>query len=97
MKKTYRKWGYYQVLGSGKVCGLQWKMKKLVLFPNGQTSLQKHNFRSEFWIDDVGGTHIIDIGRCHQIKNSTKKNRTIVELQWGKSCLESDIERKPNE
>lgn len=94
MKRTYRKWGYYEVLAQGRVNGVSWKMKKLVVYPGKGTSLQKHNLRNEFWIDDLGGTHIIDVERWHQIKNSTDKNRVIIELQWGKACRESDIERK---
>ena len=91
--RTNRKWGYYDVLASGKTNGVAWKIKKLVIFPGEYTSMQRHFFRSEFWIDDTGGTHIIEVKRWHQISNSTSKKRVLIELQWGKACRENDIER----
>ena len=43
--KTIRPWGYYRVLHD--VAGT--KVKELVVNPGCSLSMQRHNFRSEFW------------------------------------------------
>jgi cytidyltransferase-like protein len=43
--KTIRPWGYYRVLHD--VAGT--KVKELVVNPGSSLSMQRHNFRSEFW------------------------------------------------
>jgi mannose-1-phosphate guanylyltransferase/mannose-6-phosphate isomerase len=47
---VFRKWGYYEVLMNKELI----KLKKLVLNPNQQTSLQMHFLRSEYWIVVTG-------------------------------------------
>lgn len=49
--KTERKWGYYRVLHSD---GPSLKVKELVVEPGKSLSIQKHNFRSEYWIVSEG-------------------------------------------
>lgn len=49
--KTERKWGYYRVLHSD---GPSLKVKELVVEPGKSLSLQKHNYRSEYWIVSYG-------------------------------------------
>jgi D-beta-D-heptose 7-phosphate kinase/D-beta-D-heptose 1-phosphate adenosyltransferase len=49
--KTERKWGYYRVLHSD---GPSLKVKELVVEPGKSLSLQKHEFRSEYWIVSNG-------------------------------------------
>ena len=49
--KTERKWGYYRVLHSD---GPSLKVKELVVEPGKSLSLQKHNYRNEYWIVSHG-------------------------------------------
>lgn len=49
--KTERTWGYYRVLHSD---GPSLKVKELVVEPGKSLSMQKHNFRNEYWIVSEG-------------------------------------------
>jgi D-beta-D-heptose 7-phosphate kinase/D-beta-D-heptose 1-phosphate adenosyltransferase len=49
--RTERKWGYYRVLHSD---GPSLKVKELVVEPGKSLSMQKHKFRSEYWIVSEG-------------------------------------------
>jgi cytidyltransferase-like protein len=48
--KTLRPWGYYRVLHD--VPGM--KVKELTVNPNQRLSMQRHQYRSEFWIVSEG-------------------------------------------
>jgi cytidyltransferase-like protein len=48
--KTIRPWGYYRVLH--EVPGM--KVKELTVEPNQSLSMQRHTFRSEYWIVSEG-------------------------------------------
>ena len=48
--KTIRPWGYYRVLH--EVPGM--KVKELTVEPGKSLSMQRHNFRSEYWIVSEG-------------------------------------------
>lgn len=100
-----RPWGHYDVLKDYPGC----KLKELVVEPNHCLSYQRHQFRSELWFVREGtGKAIIDnevvflytgryvvipAGAWHQLINSGADPLSIIEVQYGEHCEESDIER----
>jgi len=52
---VFRKWGYYEILVNKEMI----KLKKLVLNPTQQTSLQMHFRRSEYWIIIEGVASVV--------------------------------------
>ena len=104
--KTQRPWGYYRVLH--EVPGV--KVKELTVDPGKSLSMQRHQFRSELWFVgegeamlnwDYGGKKIklykqetINVNEWHQLENKTDKPLKIIEIQYGESCTEEDIERR---
>jgi len=58
----YRPWGSYTVLGEGP----GYKMKKIMVSPGHQLSLQLHYHRSEHWVV-IDGTAKVTIGKHEQI------------------------------
>ena len=100
--KTERPWGYYRVLH--EVPGT--KVKELTVNPKQSLSMQRHQDRSEYWhIAEgecmVNGEYLkqhdcYHIGQLqwHQLTNPYQTPCKIVEIQYGKQCIETDIERK---
>lgn len=104
--KTERSWGYYRVLH--EVSGM--KVKELTVNPHQRLSMQRHEYRNEYWIVSEGEatvdwnsgstrltTHKSDTilqGEWHQLINNTDQPLKIVEIQYGTKCIEEDIERK---
>jgi len=100
--KTERPWGYYRVLH--EVPGT--KVKELTVNPKQSLSMQRHQDRSEYWhIAEgecmVNGQYLkqhdyYHIGQTqwHQLTNPYQTPCKIVEIQYGKQCIETDIERK---
>lgn len=101
----YRPWGSYTVLGEGP----GYKMKKLVVNPGEQLSLQLHYHRSEHWIV-TGGTAKVTVGEQetmvhenesvfipmstkHRLENPGRIPLEIIEVQNGKYLEEDDIIR----
>lgn len=101
----YRPWGCYTVLGEGP----GYKMKKIVVTPGQQLSLQLHYHRSEHWIV-IGGTAKVTIGEQeqmvhvnesvyippttkHRLENPGKLPLEIIEVQNGDYLGEDDIVR----
>jgi mannose-1-phosphate guanylyltransferase/mannose-6-phosphate isomerase len=101
----YRPWGSYTVLGEGP----GYKMKKIVVTPGQQLSLQLHYHRSEHWIV-IGGTAKVTIGEQeqmvhvnesvyiptstkHRLANPGKLPLEIIEVQNGSYLGEDDIVR----
>ncbi len=101
----YRPWGSYTVLGEGP----GYKMKKIVVTPGQQLSLQLHYHRSEHWIV-IGGTAKVTIGEQeqmvhvnesvyippstkHRLENPGKLPLEIIEVQNGSYLEEDDIVR----
>lgn len=102
-----RQWGKFKTLytnGSGI------KVKELTLDPHKATSYQVHKNRAESWfivegkasveLDDCeyaysAGTQITVAPEVwHRIRNDQKTPLKLVEVQYGKSCTETDIQRK---
>lgn len=107
MKKTIetRPWGSYEVLLEEEL----YKVKRIIVHPNMQLSLQLHHERSEHWIV-VGGKakaikgneeHVLSIndsiyipvGTMHRIKNIGEVNLIFIEVQSGSYFGEDDIVR----
>jgi cytidyltransferase-like protein len=110
--KTERPWGYYRVLH--EVDGT--KVKELTVNPGCSLSLQRHEFRHEFWHVTSGKCAVeqrmpggyslptielsahnqlsVPINDWHRIYNPFDEPCKIVEIQYGKSCIEDDIERQ---
>lgn len=105
--KTERVWGHYRVLY--EVEGT--KVKELTVMPGQSLSMQRHQYRSEYWhiaegsavvrsptaMKHVLNTHDniqIPVGHWHQLINSSDQPCRIIEIQFGKKCIEEDIERK---
>jgi len=101
----FRPWGSYTVLGEGP----GYKMKKIMVNPGQQLSLQLHYHRSEHWVV-IGGTAKVTIGENeqivhknesvfipsstkHRLENPGKMPLEIIEVQNGDYLEEDDIVR----
>ena len=113
MKKTkyedHRPWGYYQVLSEDS----DYKVKRIVIYPGKQLSLQRHRKRDEHWYVIEGEAVVtcedqkiplikgqsIDIprGTAHRILNPGTENMVFIEVQTGDYFGEDDIERIEDE
>ena len=99
--RTDRPWGHYDVLYS--VPGV--KVKTLTIEPGQSLSLQRHHMRTELWLVAQGrccvgnvelNTHDyykINPTVWHQLRNPYDDPCTLVEVQYGRDCIEEDIER----
>ena len=101
----YRPWGSYTVLGEGP----GYKMKKIVVQPGQQLSLQLHYHRSEHWIVTGGTAKVIldenemmvhenesvfiPMTTKHRLENPGRLPLEIIEVQNGKYLEEDDIVR----
>jgi mannose-1-phosphate guanylyltransferase len=56
--KVDRSWGYYRVL---EEIGSNFKVKELVVNPHSRLSMQRHQYRSEFWLIMEGTAKIYTI------------------------------------
>jgi len=104
--KTERPWGYYRVLH--EVPGM--KVKELTIIPGKSLSMQRHRHRAEYWIVSEGLANVntlttsselarhkeyhVPVGEWHQLTNPSTEPVRIIEIQYGSSCVEEDIERK---
>ena len=82
--KTERPWGYYRVLH--EVPGL--KVKELTVNPGKKLSMQKHQYRNEFWIvsEGIAGlTSLDNLGRNEESRTIFLKEHdqtTILKEKW---------------
>jgi D-beta-D-heptose 7-phosphate kinase/D-beta-D-heptose 1-phosphate adenosyltransferase len=106
-----RSWGSYTVLN--EIPGA--KVKTLTVLPGQTLSMQRHRYRSEYWMVTDGMCMInmalpgdlnnppkilgkydewrVPLNTWHQLTNPFTRPCTIVEIQYGKQCIEEDIER----
>ena len=103
-KPTPRDWGRWDVLKNYEQFGV--KVKELVIKPGQSTSLQRHKHRSELML--VADGELTNMGyktkkhdyclisneQWHKLENKSDKDLHIVEIQFGTSCIEEDIERR---
>ena len=103
--KVHRPWGTYEVLVDTE----GYKVKRIVVKPNGRLSLQKHFHRNEHWIV-VSGTATVTVdgetkllrpnestyikmGQVHRLENDGKIDLVMIEVQVGEYTGEDDIVR----
>jgi mannose-1-phosphate guanylyltransferase/mannose-6-phosphate isomerase len=103
--KVARPWGSYESLDEGD----RFRIKRIVVDPGEQISLQKHYHRSEHWVvvkgtaevtlgDDVfllqeNQSTFIPPGTTHRLRNPGKLALELVEVQCGSYLEEDDIIR----
>ena len=104
-RKVEKPWGRYTVLEKGP----GYKIKRVVLKPNGRLSLQRHKRRSEHWVVISGEARVtkegegcivranestyIPINTRHRLENPGEEPLQIIEVQNGDYVEEDDIER----
>jgi mannose-1-phosphate guanylyltransferase/mannose-6-phosphate isomerase len=104
-KRVYRPWGYYQSIDSGP----RYQVKRIVVSPGRQLSLQRHFHRAEHWVVVKGTAEVtrnaevlmvhenesifLPIGAVHRLANPGKINLELVEVQTGSYLGEDDIVR----
>jgi mannose-1-phosphate guanylyltransferase / mannose-6-phosphate isomerase len=104
-QRVYRPWGWYQTL----VMQDRSQVKRIVVYPGGKLSLQKHQHRAEHWVVVRGiarvtvGNEISDLvenqstyiplGAVHRLENPGKIDTEIIEVQSGSYLGEDDIIR----
>ena len=105
-RRIYRPWGYYQ----GVDAGPRYQVKRIVVKPGGQLSLQKHHHRAEHWVvvkgtaqvmvnDDTRTVHenesvYVPIGSVHRLANPGKIPLELIEVQVGSYLGEDDISER---
>ena len=102
---VYRPWGSYETLARGE----RFQVKRIIVKPGGQLSLQKHHHRAEDWVVVEGTAEItvgdkvllyhedqstyIPLGTVHRLKNPGMIPLVIIEIQSGSYLGEDDIVR----
>jgi mannose-1-phosphate guanylyltransferase / mannose-6-phosphate isomerase len=103
--RAYRPWGHYQGIDRGS----RYQVKRIVVNPDAQVSLQKHFHRSEHWVVVRGTAEVtigseirtihenestyIPIGSVHRLANPGKIPLELIEVQVGSYLGEDDIVR----
>jgi mannose-1-phosphate guanylyltransferase/mannose-6-phosphate isomerase len=104
-QEVHRPWGTYTVIQDEP----KFKVKKILVKPNGKLSLQSHQHRAEHWVVVKGVATIVNDGKeitlqenqstfierghKHQLMNRTQEPLEIIEVQSGTYLGEDDIER----
>ncbi len=104
-EKDSRPWGEWETIDVTE----NYVVKRIIVFPNGKLSLQKHNHRSEHWIITKGegfvtlntntkkyvtNEHVfIPVGTIHRIENRSETPLVFIEVQTGEILDENDIIR----
>ncbi len=100
-----RPWGFYESLSNGG----RFQVKRIVVMPGQQLSLQKHFHRSEHWVVVEGTAAVtrdglslmlgeneciyLPAGCVHRLENPGRIPLTIIEVQTGAYLGEDDIVR----
>ncbi|MHB9833906.1 mannose-1-phosphate guanylyltransferase/mannose-6-phosphate isomerase [Paraburkholderia terrae] len=104
-RKVHRPWGHYDSIDKGE----RFQVKRIVVKPGAQLSLQMHHHRAEHWIV-VRGTALvtrgeeqlilsenesvyIPLGTTHRLENPGRMPLEIIEVQSGSYLGEDDIVR----
>lgn len=104
-RKVHRPWGWYDSIDFGE----RFQVKRIVVNPGAQLSLQMHHHRAEHWIVVKGTAEVtngdktfllgenestfIPLGHVHRLGNPGKVPLEIVEVQSGSYLGEDDIVR----
>jgi len=105
VRRTKRPWGWYETISEQP----GHKVKRILVNPGQQLSLQKHEHRAEHWVVVEGtaqvtvgttvlgltvGQHVdIGQGEIHRLTNITAEPVLIIEVQMGSYLGEDDILR----
>ena len=103
--RLYRPWGFFESL----IQGDRFQVKRLVVTPGKQLSLQKHYHRAEHWVVVNGTARVtrdnevtiirenesiyLPLGCVHRLENPGKIPLALIEVQSGAYLGEDDIER----
>jgi len=103
--RVYRPWGNYESIDTGS----RYQVKRLVVAPGAQLSLQKHHHRAEHWVVVRGTAKItkgneefmltenestyIPLGEMHRLENPGSIDLELIEVQSGSYLGEDDIVR----
>ena len=98
-------WGSFEIIDEGK----KYTVKKIIVNPGGQLSLQSHNHRSEHWLIAKGDAEVIineeklymhenqqifiPKGAKHRLTNRSSKTLIVIEMWFGDNLDENDIKR----
>ncbi|WP_346838817.1 mannose-1-phosphate guanylyltransferase/mannose-6-phosphate isomerase [Microbulbifer sp. SAOS-129_SWC] len=104
-RKVYRPWGYYDSIDAGP----RFQVKRIVVKPGQQLSLQMHHHRAEHWIVVRGTAKVtrgdeqllvtenqstyIPLGVKHRLENPGAIPLELIEVQSGSYLGEDDIVR----
>lgn len=104
-RKVYRPWGYYDSIDNGE----RFQVKRIVVNPGQQLSLQMHHHRAEHWIVVSGTARVtrgeeqillsenqstfIPLGVKHRLENPGAIALEMIEVQSGSYLGEDDIVR----
>lgn len=104
-RRCYRPWGHYEAIDQGD----RFQVKRIVVTPGEQLSLQKHMHRAEHWVVVRGTAAVtcgetvrtihenesiyIPIGAVHCLANPGKIPLELIEVQTGSYLGEDDIIR----
>jgi mannose-1-phosphate guanylyltransferase/mannose-6-phosphate isomerase len=104
-RKVHRPWGWYDSIDRGS----RFQVKRIVVNPGAQLSLQMHHHRAEHWIVVKGTAQVtkgeetfllgenestfIPLGHVHRLSNPGKLPLEIIEVQSGAYLGEDDIVR----
>ena len=102
---VYRPWGSYEGIDAGE----RFQVKRIVVNPGGQLSLQMHHHRAEHWVVVRGTARVtcgervslltenestyIPLGMVHRLENPGKLPLHLIEVQTGAYLGEDDIVR----
>ena len=104
-RKVHRPWGFYDSIDHGE----RFQVKRIVVSPGAQLSLQLHHHRAEHWVVVRGTARVtrgeeqfllsenestyIPLGTRHRLENPGKVPLEIIEIQSGAYLGEDDIVR----
>lgn len=100
-----RPWGSYETLAAGE----RFQVKRIIVHPGAELSLQMHHHRAEHWVVVSGTAEVtngketrlftedqstyIPLGTLHRLKNPGKIPLVLIEIQSGAYLGEDDIVR----
>ncbi|MEM9196246.1 MAG: mannose-1-phosphate guanylyltransferase/mannose-6-phosphate isomerase [Pseudomonadota bacterium] len=103
--RCHRPWGWYETLSLGS----RFQVKRIMVHPGGQLSLQSHVHRAEHWVVVSGTARVtvgeevqlltenesvyIPLGAVHRLENPGKVDMHLIEVQSGIYLGEDDIIR----
>lgn len=104
-QRVYRPWGFYET----RAAGPRYQVKRILVSPGQQLSMQMHHHRSEHWVVVSGTARVtlddtvhlltenqsiyIPLGSRHRLDNPGKMDLELIEVQSGGYLGEDDIVR----